>query len=167
MNTLNPPSHPSLPRIFSLPFSIIPGQLQYRAITRALNTLFAEALTEGELDFVIDKTINISIEDAGLHFSVRYRDGALLAGSLADRPDLRISGDSYAFLLLGTRKEDADTLFFQQQIKSQGDTELGLFVKNFLDGIDLDTLPAHKVLDTLMRRALWLAERTAKTPLRS
>ena len=162
MNTLNSAIRPDLPRIFSLPFTLIPGRFQYRAITRALNALFEDAQNGGELDFVIDKTINISIEDAGLNFSVCSREGALLAGPLSSRPDLRISGNAYAFLLLGTRREDADTLFFRQQIKSQGDTELGLFVKNFLDGIDLDTLPAHKLLDSLMHRALWIAERSAK-----
>ena len=162
MNTLNTAIRPDLPRIFSLPFTLIPGRIQQKTITRALNALFNEALSEGELDFVIDKTINITIEDAGLDFSVCSRDGALLAGPPSSRPDLRISGNTYAFLLLGTRREDADTLFFRQQIKSLGDTELGLFVKNFLDGIDLDTLPAHKLLDSLMRRALWIAERSAR-----
>ncbi len=150
-------SHPTLPHIFRVPLRIIPKPVRLHAITRALNTLFGEALKEGQLDFLEHKRINITIKDTDLAFSLSRHDACLLASQPREKPDLAISGNTYAFLLLGTRKEDADTLFFRRQITSEGDTELGLFVKNFLDGLEPETLPAHKTLNYLMCRALRIA----------
>jgi predicted lipid carrier protein YhbT len=43
--------------------------------------------------------------------------------------------------LIAGRKEDPDTLFFQRRLSIEGDTELGLEVKNLMDSVDLDALP--------------------------
>jgi predicted lipid carrier protein YhbT len=59
---------------------------------------------------------------------------------------------------LATRKEDADTLFFRRQLKTSGDTELGLHVKNFLDGLEPETLLYHRVIDPILRRRLAVAD---------
>lgn len=40
------------------------------------------------------------------------------------------------------RKEDPDTLFFQRRLQIEGDTELGLYVKNLMDAIELDSMPS-------------------------
>ena len=44
------------------------------------------------------------------------------------------------FMLLLTRREDPDTLFFSRRLVSEGDTELGLSVKNLLDAVDPETV---------------------------
>ena len=152
-----PTDYPSLPGLLRLPVKLLPRPLSSAGIGKALNTLFATQLQEGELEFMLDRQINIDVEDAGLRFSVRLDQQRLVAGRPTTRPDLTVSGQAYAFLLLGAREEDADTLFFRQEIKTQGDTELGLYLKNFLDGIDLEDIPAGKQLDQLMRGALKLA----------
>ena len=41
------------------------------------------------------------------------------------------------YLHLIARDRDADTLFFQRVLCMEGDTDLGLRVKNLLDGLDL------------------------------
>ena len=38
------------------------------------------------------------------------------------------------------RQEDPDTLFFSRRLSMEGDTELGLLVKNTLDAIELPIL---------------------------
>ena len=38
---------------------------------------------------------------------------------------------------LAMRKEDPDTLFFSRRLSMQGDTELGLLLKNTLDSLEL------------------------------
>ncbi len=151
------PDHPRLPRALRLPLDIIPAPLSSAVIGKTLNKLFAVQLAEDELDFLQGRQVNIDIDDAGLSFSVRLAQQRLVAGRPAARPDLCISGSIYAFLQLAAREEDADTLFFRREIKTQGDTELGLYVKNFLDGIDLEALPASKLIDQLMHGALKLA----------
>jgi len=159
MNSASHP-HPSLPGIFQLPLKLLPGRIQHPAISRILNALFAEALADNELSFLENKTININIEDSALHFCLYLKRSKLMVAPPTARPDLSISGKTYAFLLLGTRKEDADTLFFRRQLKSEGDTELGLFVKNFLDGLEPETLPAHRIMDTCMNQAIQFADLT-------
>ena len=137
MNTNVATEHPVLPGLAKLPLKLAPNSLKTIVITRALNTLFATPLADGELEFLDDRKVNITISDAGLSFCVSLDGDRLVASRLSDQPDLSLEGTVYTFLLLGTRREDADTLFFRRQLKSQGDTELGLFVKNFLDGLGL------------------------------
>jgi hypothetical protein len=42
--------------------------------------------------------------------------------------------------LAATRKEDPDSLFFNRRLSLEGDTELGLVVKNTLDALELPVL---------------------------
>ena len=53
-------------------------------------------------------------------------------------PDLCFSASLSAFLQLIARQEDPDTLFFARRLSIEGDTELGLQVKNMFDAIDFD-----------------------------
>ena len=64
---------------------------------------------------------------------------------------LSIAGTLHAFLLLAARCEDSDTLFFQQQLRIEGDMELGL---------DVDALWLSRQVSSLAQKALPLYERT-------
>ncbi len=57
-------------------------------------------------------------------------------------PTVRIRGGVREFLLLATRAEDPDTLFFGRQLSVEGDTASGLSVKNALDALEMNW-PAH------------------------
>ena len=67
----------------------------------------------------------------------RKEAGATTAGS----PDLAFRANLSAFLQVASRQEDPDTLFFNRELSIEGDTELGLIVKNMLDAIELPALP--------------------------
>jgi len=103
--------------------------------------------------------MNILVSDAELSFSLRLDQARLQAGIKVADADLTIEGNIYTFLLLATRKEDADTLFFRRQLKTSGDTELGLHVKNFLDGLEPDSLPGHRFIDLILHKSLAVADR--------
>ncbi|SFN35373.1 ubiquinone anaerobic biosynthesis accessory factor UbiT [Xenorhabdus japonica] len=45
------------------------------------------------------------------------------------------------FILIAARKEDPDALFFQRHLQVEGNTELGLHVKNLMDSIELESIP--------------------------
>ena len=105
-----------------------------------MNAVFAVPLASRELEFLDQRVMNVIVSDADLRFSVRLDRDGLRAGDEVVAADLTIEGTVYTFLLLATRKEDADTLFFRRQLKTSGDTELGLHVKNFLDGLEPETL---------------------------
>ncbi|HLV27960.1 MAG TPA: SCP2 sterol-binding domain-containing protein, partial [Burkholderiaceae bacterium] len=48
------------------------------------------------------------------------------------------------------RGEDPDTLFFSRRLVMEGDTELGLLVKNTLDALDMDVLRPGRVVANLL-----------------
>jgi len=52
-----------------------------------------------------------------------------------------VRGSATDLLLLASRLEDADTLFFQRRLQLVGDTELGLQVRNLLDQLPWETIP--------------------------
>jgi len=56
-------------------------------------------------------------------------------------PDVTIRARPRDYLSLALRREDPDTLFFTRRLVMEGDTDLGLTVKNALDAVDWDALP--------------------------
>ncbi len=91
----------------------------------------------------------------GRRYAIRVSDLGLRLGFTVSRsgfapdrgaPDLVITASAGDFLLLIGRREDPDTLFFSRRLVSEGDTELGLVVKNLLDALEpasvLRQLPA-------------------------
>jgi O2-independent ubiquinone biosynthesis accessory factor UbiT len=158
-NDVSTGASPELPSIMRTPLTWVPLPLKVTAITRALNVIFAAPLAAGELDFLAQRVMNILVSDAGLSFSLRLVQDQLQAGIEAAEADLSIEGNVYTFMLLATRKADADTLFFRRQLKTSGDTELGLHVKNFLDGLEPDALPGHRFIDLILHKSLTLADR--------
>ncbi len=149
---------PELPAIVGKPLAWVPPSAGTTAIATALNTLFAAALRAGELEFLAARVMNVIVRDAGLGFSLTLEQDRLRVRKQVAQPDLSIEGTVYTFLLLASRKEDADTLFFRRMLKTSGDTELGLRVKNFLDGLEPETLPCHRIIEPLLYRSLALAD---------
>jgi predicted lipid carrier protein YhbT len=141
--------NPILPVPLSLPLGLIPDAAHSKVLVKALNKVFAPELADGELDFLEDRVMLINVVDARLSYRITLIGGVLQAAARERPHDLSIDGTIYDFLLLATRKEDADTLFFNRRLRLGGDTELGLYVKNFLDALELDDRigPLLKLLD--------------------
>lgn len=131
-------STPKIPRLLSWPLGLVPGTLQTDALSRILNRLFAPELADGELDFLDGKVMCIRIEDLKLEYRLTLVGERLRPARREQPEDLSIEGNTYEFLLLATRREDPDTLFFNRRLRLGGSTELGLYVKNFLDGLELE-----------------------------
>lgn len=64
------------------------------------------------------------------------RDAVVACGNA--RPDVTISATANDFLALALRREDPDTLFFSRRLAIEGDTEIGLLLKNTLDAAALE-----------------------------
>ena len=100
--------------------------------------------------------------DARVAFDFAWINGRFVArhASKPDAvPDLTISASAHDFVLLAQRKEDPDTLFFSRRLAMEGDTELGLMVKNTIDAIELPVFDPQqfapvKVLGRLRERLL-------------
>lgn len=105
-------------------------------VARKLGVLPADTLAEIE-----GKSFRVTVLDTGAVADFTVRNGtfqALLRGAPA--PDLFFSARLSAYLQLMSRQEDPDTLFFNRELTVEGDTELGLRVKNMLDAIDWSAL---------------------------
>lgn len=134
MNKLN--ELPKIPPLLTLPMGFIPPLIPNTALVTVLNRIFAEALQEGELDFLRKRVLLIRVLDARLSFRLTLIGDRLVAYNHSQNHDLLIEGTSYDFLLLATRREDPDTLFFNRRLRLGGNTELGLYLKNFLDALE-------------------------------
>ncbi len=132
------------------------------AFSTLANCLLWPALQALDWQLLVGRRYAIRVKDLGLRlgFTVTSRGFAPDGGT----PDLTITASAGDFLLLLARREDPDTLFFSRRLVSEGDTELGLVVKNLLDALDpasvLRELPAP-VARTAQR---WLASLSSRRP---
>jgi len=149
---LMPPLFPplkSLPTPRKLSHQInrhMPLMLKRRILEPQFNLIFAEYLEAGDFELLEGRYISLKLRDIGLELTFTLEKGQL---RLVDQPgEAVILGDISAFLKLARKEEDADGLFFQRLIQVEGDTELGLGVKNLLDSIEwsVDKSPAGKRL---------------------
>ena len=129
---------PQLPRLLTLPLGLVPSRLNSGVLAQILNRVFKPELDAGELDFLDGRVMLIRVDDAQLSFRLTLQRGRLHSATGQGKPDLSIEGSVYDFLLLATRREDPDTLFFNRRLRLGGSTELGLYVKNFLDSLELE-----------------------------
>lgn len=128
-------------RAVGLPGRLVPYRAQKPLLHLALNRAFHEPLEAGELDFLEGSRIRILIKDAQIDWMIEAAEGEFIPVDREAGEDVSISGDLLDFTLLATRQVDHDTLFFQRRIRIEGDTELGLGVKNTIDSMDWDDLP--------------------------
>lgn len=137
---------PKPPTLFVKPAFIPPSQLVNQGIAASLTKIFHTAIEEGELDFLAGQSIAFDIQPINLQFSLTLNTEEQLVAYTGET-DLTISGQVVDFLRLIRREEDADTLFFQRRLTMSGSTELGLAMKNFLDSIELESLPFYPAID--------------------
>jgi predicted lipid carrier protein YhbT len=119
----------------------VPFQIQQWLLENVLQQLLAEASAEGELAFLEGRTLEIRVADMGVGWLIVGCHPRLLVLPPNDTADVTILGRARAFVLLASGREDPDTLFFRRELCLEGDTELGLGVKNLLDSIERDVLP--------------------------
>lgn len=115
-----------------------PGSLAFVSVA---NLVLKDHLSEELQAMLLGKQLRISVTDMGIHFNFLWTSGGFIAGWHVNQPDLIISASAYDFILLASRKEDPDTLFFSRRLVMEGDTELGVMLKNTIDALELD-IPA-------------------------
>ncbi|MCX4187923.1 ubiquinone anaerobic biosynthesis accessory factor UbiT [Methylophaga sp. OBS4] len=124
------------------PFRLLPQAAQLIVVEKISNVIFKQQLFDGELCFLENTVLRIQIRDLAYDWQVSLKQDRLSFSPGRDSADTTFSGNSRDFLLLASRREDPDTLFFQRRLSIEGNTELGLHVKNLIDSVDMDELPA-------------------------
>ncbi|ABO24652.1 SCP2 domain-containing protein [Shewanella loihica] len=127
------------PKVIAKPLNLVPFSIKAQLIERILNLLMAAQIKDGELDFLQARWVKISVTDLELSFEVSFDERLIVREG--GEAEVSFSGCSQALLLIAAGKEDPDTLFFQRRLAIEGDTELGLEVKNLLLSIEFDTMP--------------------------
>jgi predicted lipid carrier protein YhbT len=131
-----------------------PGSLLF---VTALNVALSRQLSPDVTQLLLGRKLRLCVTDAQWAFDFCWRANRFVATQNPGEADLTISASAYDFVLLARRQEDPDTLFFSRRLAMEGDTELGLLVKNTIDAIelpvlDLESLKPAQVLARMRHR---------------
>ncbi|EGA68551.1 hypothetical protein VISI1226_20161 [Vibrio sinaloensis DSM 21326] len=148
--------------ILRSPVHLLPQSVQKKALLEGLKTVFKEALEDGDFEFLEDKWLKVEVKDMQLSWYISYQDEKLVVADQPVQEDVAFSGNLNDLVLIAGRKEDPDTLFFQRRLSIEGDTELGLEVKNLMDSVDLELLP--KPLQTLLNQLAEFVQKGLQSP---
>ncbi len=131
------------PKALALPSALLPFFIQKKLLSELLHKVLSEAIEDDELDFLQDKWLKLEVTDLKFTCYLSYAEQKLVIEQHCENTDVTFSGALNEFILIAGRKEDPDTLFFQRRLLIEGDTELGLEIKNLLDNIDFDSFSPH------------------------
>lgn len=128
----------TLPSIIARIGTRLPQWPHAVALSAGLNAAVKMKLLPKEsLALLEGRSFLIDVLDTGGHAAFTFRDGMFRPlFSVPETPDLSFRANLSAFLQLAARQEDPDTLFFNRTLSIEGDTELGLIVKNMLDAME-------------------------------
>lgn len=116
-------------RLPALPFSL--------AMTAALNLSVWPVLRGMDWQALRGRRFCVRVCDLGLAAYFSLSDAGF-AAQVNEQADVRFTATAADYVRLALRLEDPDTLFFDRRLGIEGDTELGLTVKNLLDAVELE-----------------------------
>lgn len=127
------------------------------SLVALLNLAAWKSLRELDWAPLYGKRFCVHVRDTGIraYFSVNRRGFIAEVNSQAD---VTFTATAEDFARLALRVDDPDTLFFNRRLLIEGNTDLGLMVKNMLDAVELETVLQH--LPAAMSR--WLAKLRAQ-----
>jgi O2-independent ubiquinone biosynthesis accessory factor UbiT len=134
----------ALPRPLGALLARLPAYPGSVLLSTALDLGLADQLPQDVRQYLLGKKLRIHVRDARLTFDFSWTGERFAACAGGGQADLTISANAYDFLQLAQRREDPDTLFFSRRLSMEGDTELGLVVKNALDALELPVLEAQR-----------------------
>jgi predicted lipid carrier protein YhbT len=134
-----PPSL-SVPPLLARVLARLPQWPPSAAVAALLSLAMGRLIEVEALRPLRGKCLELRITDAGVRLRVTFTGHSFVPTVGAQGADVVISASAWDFLLLARRKVDPDSLFFSRRLIMEGDTELGLLVKNTLDAVDFPTL---------------------------
>lgn len=82
-----------------------------------------------------ERCVELRISDLGVRVRLRLTPAGFVSALDVGEPELRIVAPLSSYLRLLRGEDDPDRLFFERALVMEGDTELGLVLKNTLDAI--------------------------------
>ena len=129
------------PERLAAPLRLVPEPLLRQGSQRLIEQVLAESLEEGRLDEFVGRRNGVEATDLGLRWVVSMGDRRVEVLEPATDAEATVRGTATDLLLLSSRLEDADTLFFRRRLQLTGDVELGLALRNLLDQLPWESLP--------------------------
>lgn len=116
-------------------------------LTAGLNVVAKMGLLPADsLALLENRVFYVEVMDTGGRACFTYSSGLFRPVFFPPEAcDLTFRANLSAYLQLLARQEDPDTLFFNRELSIEGDTELGLIVKNMLDAVEWPQLPGLPV----------------------
>ncbi|GLP96770.1 ubiquinone anaerobic biosynthesis accessory factor UbiT [Paraferrimonas sedimenticola] len=130
----------AIPKIAKPSLKLVPFHFQAKLIESLLAMVLRDAIDNDELEFLEGNWVGIEITDLELRFAVSFDGQGFVVSEHADC-QVQFSADGQSLVLIAAMQEDPDTLFFQRKLNIEGDTELGLEVKNLLMQVDFAAMP--------------------------
>ena len=150
-----PPNPLRVPAPVGALLSRLPAYPGSMLVVAALNLALARHLPADVGQLLRHKRMRVQVRDARVAFDFAWNGQRFVPHAPPVAPavaDVTLSATAHDFLLLAQRQQDPDTLFFSRRLSMEGDTELGLVVKNALDAIELPVLDPRQWVDTLKPR---------------
>ncbi len=122
-------------------------------LATALNVALTPQLQADSRAALRNKRLRVVVRDAALVFDVVWQGNHFAPARPATSPDFVVTASGHDFLQLARRQADPDMLFFNRRLSMEGDTELGLVIKNAIDAMELPVLdPAHWAPSAVLAR---------------
>jgi predicted lipid carrier protein YhbT len=113
----------------------LPMQPPTFALTLALNRWLLPRIPADARAALSNRTVQVDVTDLGLSLKIQLQTRGFVLAPSGSKVELRIAAASQTFWRLMRGSDDADRLFFERALVMEGDTELGLILKNTIDAI--------------------------------
>jgi predicted lipid carrier protein YhbT len=113
----------------------LPMQPPTRLLSALLDRVLLPRLEPHTRAALSGRCVEIEVIDFGLRLRLMLDRGGFRPSSGNAAPVLRIAAAATTYWRLLRGQDDADRLFFERALLLEGDTELGLVLKNALDAI--------------------------------
>ncbi len=133
-----------LPRPVGKALARLPAYPGSFLLVKALNLTLARTLPADVGVHLLHQKMRIEVLDAQLAFDFVWTGQRFAPNARVAQTNLTISANAHDFYLMAQRQVDPDTLFFSRRLRMEGDTELGLLVKNALDALELPVFDARQ-----------------------
>lgn len=137
LNAIQQRIEKELPHIPAKITRFTPPSVLEKFLNIAINHLLQQERTQDELNFLQGHIARVEITDLNFSFSMTLVNQRLQVKVPGDAGDATLKSDQSSMLQILHGEVDPDTLFFRRKLLITGDTELGLYIKNMIDTIDL------------------------------
>lgn len=104
-------------------------------LAQALNRVLLPRIPADARQLLSNRTVEILVTDVGLRVRLQLADGGFRVAPTTSATELRVLAPAASYLRLLRGEDDADRLFFERVLVMEGDTEMGVVLKNTLDAI--------------------------------